>query len=154
MVLPLIPIVIGMVGSTIAGGMLAKSDGAGDKASWGGTIDKTQWSSQTTNTLNETISNTMNFQPSNVFSPNYSFNPMTAIGSGEFNMTKKEAYANALNPSWDTPNNVSPSSQVVPTTSQGMNSGGSGDIMDSIKQYAFLGVIGFVAYKYFVGGKK
>jgi hypothetical protein len=149
MVIPLIAwIGASIIGGVLAGGAMAKGDGGGDKASWGGSIKKSQDAYQSTTTL--TSSETWNWQPVTTFSPNYSYNPMTSIGH-DITTSKKEYYSSELNPNWNTETQTNPS--VTPELAQSMSSGGGGDIMDSVKQYLVFGIIGFVAYKMLVKKK-
>lgn len=151
MVLPLIPIALSLLGGVALGGYEAsgKSSEVGAGFLEIGTkkeLTKINYSTQDSYTYSPTTTSTQTYAPVDNFSPNYSFNPMTAIGSGEFNFTKKEAYSQALNPSWDLPVNVQPSTSTSQSAEQ--STGGSGsDLMESVKQFALLGAVGFVVYK-------
>jgi len=148
MAIPLIPVIAGVLGGSALG---YYGSGAGELK--GGLLeigttkklDKYNISTQDSYTYSPTYTTTQTYNPIETFSPNYSFNPMTAIGSGEFNFTKKEAYSQALNPSWDMPVSVKPSTSTTQTAEQSQGSGSN--ILDTVKQFALLGVIGIIVYK-------
>ncbi len=141
------PAIIGMLSSFGLGSALSKDSGSKIGAPFGFEIGtkKELYETQITNQNSYTYApqTTTTYSPTETFAPSYSFNPQQNIGSDYSSITKKEASSLQIEPALDISDILQPSTSQ--SASQEM-SGSSSNILDSIKQYAVLGGIGFFVY--------